>query len=268
MAIALSRPSPHKRLLGSELDSARAHEHALLERYHRYGDVGARDEVAARLLPFARSLAARYGHTNEPLDDLTQVASLALLKAIDRFDPDRGVGFASFAAPTILGELKRYFRDASWAVHVSRSLQELSLVVAQKRETLAKELGRSPNIRELAAAAGCSVEHAIEASQVTASAYEARSLDLPLATDDGEGTTTIGDRLGDEDAAYELVERRQTIAHVWEALSELERRVVALRLGEGLTQSEIAGRIGYSQMHVSRLLSRVMAQIDSEAEAA
>ena len=267
MAIALSRPSPHKRPPGSELDSARAHEHALLERYHRYGDVAARDEVAARLLPFARSLAARYSHTNEPLDDLTQVASLALLKAIDRFDPDRGVRFASFAAPTILGELKRYFRDASWAVHVSRSLQELSLVVAQKRETLAKELGRSPNIRELAAAAGCSVEHAIEASQVTASAYEARSLDCPVATEDGEGGT-LGDRLGDEDGAYELVERRQTIAHVWDALSELERRVVALRLGEGLTQSEIAGRIGYSQMHVSRLLSRVMAQIDSEAEAA
>ena len=138
MAVALVSPSPHRRFPGPALDTSHAHEHALLERYHRHGDVAARDEVAARLLPFARSLAARYSHTNEPLDDLTQVASLALLKAIDRFDPDRGVRITSFAAPTILGELKRYFRDASWAVHVTRSLQELSLVITQKRETLAK----------------------------------------------------------------------------------------------------------------------------------
>jgi RNA polymerase sigma-B factor len=257
MAVALSRP----------LSAERVHEHALLLRYHRQGDMAARDEVAARLLPFARSLAARYSHTNESLDDLTQVASLALLKAIDRFDPDRGVRFTSFAAPTILGELKRYFRDTTWAVHVSRSLQELSLVVAQKRETLAKELGRSPNMREVAAAAGCSVENAIEASQVTAAAHEARSLDVPVATEDGEGAT-LGERLGSGDTAYELVERRQAIAHVWDGLSELERRVVVLRLREDLTQSEIAERIGYSQMHVSRLLSRVLKRMESEAAAA
>ncbi|MBN1527842.1 MAG: sigma-70 family RNA polymerase sigma factor [Thermoleophilaceae bacterium] len=261
MAVAPSRPSQRARPQRAEL------EHALLQRYHRDGDLAAREELVARLLPFARSLAARYSYTSESLDDLTQVASLALLKAIDRFDPDRGVRFTSFAAPTILGELKRHFRDAGWAVHVSRGLQELSLVIAQKRETLAKELGRSPNIRELAQAAGCSVENAIEASQVTASAHEARSLDVPVTTEDGEGAT-LGERLGAEDAAYELVETRETIAHVWGGLSELERRVVALRLGEGMTQSEIADRIGYSQMHVSRLLSRVMDRVHGEAAAA
>jgi len=245
----------------------RDHEQQLLLRYHQWGDLAAREELVIRLLPFARGLATRYGYTNEPLDDLTQVASLALLKAIDRFDPERGVKFTSFAAPTILGELKRYFRDVSWAVHVNRGLQELSLMVARRRESLAKELGRSPSIREVAGAIGCSVEDALEASQVGAAAHEARSLDVPLATEDGEGAS-LGDRIGATDPAYDLVADREAISHAWDTLSELEREVVRLRLTTSLTQSEIAGRIGYSQMHVSRLLRRVMDRFGQEAAAA
>jgi RNA polymerase sigma-B factor len=259
MAVALPA-SPHER--------TRALEHRLLERYHREGDLAAREELVGRLLPFARSLAARYGYTNEPQEDLTQVASLALLKAIDRFDPARGTKFTSFAAPTILGELKRYFRDFGWAVRVNRNLQELSLEVGQKAEALAKELGRSPSIREVAAAVGCSIEDAIEASQVAASAHDARSLDVPLATDDGGGGgDTLGERLGEEDTAYELVAERQEIVRVWAGLSPLERQVLKLRLSEDLTQSEIAGRIGFSQMHVSRLLRGVMERLEHEQAA-
>jgi RNA polymerase sigma-B factor len=248
-------------------EQVRDHEQQLLLRYQQWGDLAAREEVVIRLLPFARGLAARYGYTNEPLEDLNQVASLALLKAVDRFDPERGVKFTSFAAPTILGELKRYFRDTSWTVHVNRGLQELSLAVARKRESLAKELGRSPSIREVAEAVGCSVEDALEATQVGAAAHEARSLDVPVATEDGDGAT-LGERIGATDSAYDLVADREAISHVWDGLSELEREVVRLRLTTGLTQSEIAGEIGYSQMHVSRLLRRVMDRLDLEATAA
>jgi RNA polymerase sigma-B factor len=244
----------------------RDQEQRLLLRYHGHGDLAAREELVARMLPFARSLAARYGYSNEPLDDLTQVASLALLKAIDRFDPERGVNFTSFAAPTILGELKRYFRDVSWAVHVNRGLQELSLAVARKREALAKELGRSPSIREVAAAIGCSVEDAIEASQVTLAAHDARSLDVPLTSEDGEGAT-LGERIAADDSGYDLVADREAISHVWDGLSGVEREVMRLRLTTGMTQSEIAGEIGYSQMHVSRLLRRVIDRLEEQVAA-
>jgi RNA polymerase sigma-B factor len=244
----------------------RDQEQRLLLRYHGHGDLAAREELVARMLPFARSLAARYGYSNEPLDDLTQVASLALLKAIDRFDPERGVNFTSFAAPTILGELKRYFRDVSWAVHVNRGLHELSLAVARKREALAKELGRSPSIREVAAAIGCSVEDAIEASQVTLAAHDARSLDVPLTSEDGEGAT-LGERIAADDSGYDLVADREAISHVWDGLSGVEREVMRLRLTTGMTQSEIAGEIGYSQMHVSRLLRRVIDRLEEQVAA-
>ena len=249
-----------------ERAQAREVEHELLVRYHRDGDVAAREELAERFIPLARDLALRYSYTDESLDDLLQVACLGLIKAIDRFDPDRGTKFTSYAAPTILGELKRHFRDKGWALHVPRDLQERSLALSRETEALSKQLGRSPSIREVALALGCSVESALEASEAAAS-YEAASLDAPASREDGEAGTLL-DLFGDEDTSYELVESRDAIASTWQALPQLERRVVELRFMHDLTQREIGERIGYSQMHVSRLLRRALSRLEEAAEAA
>src|SRR5829696_5195932 len=154
-------------------------EHLLLVRYHQHGDLAAREELVERFLPLARDLALRYTYTDEPFDDLLQVASLGLIKAIDRFEPGRGTKFTSYAAPTILGELKRHFRDKGWALHMPRDLQERTLAVSRAREGLSKELGRSPKVREVAEQLGCSVEQVLEAQEAAAS-YEAASLDAPV----------------------------------------------------------------------------------------
>jgi RNA polymerase sigma-B factor len=246
--------------------AARELERALLIRYHRTGDLAAREELVKRCLPLARDLARRYTYTDEPFDDLLQVASLGLIKAIDRFDPDRGAKFASYAAPTILGELKRHFRDKGWALHVSRDLQERTLVVSREAEALSKRLGRSPKPREVASAIGCSVEEVLEAQQAAAS-YEAASLDAPSAHDD-DGAAPLVDLLGGEDSAYELVADRDAIASGWKALPEIERSVLELRFMHGLNQREIGERIGYSQMHVSRLLRRALSRLETAAAAA
>ena len=241
-------------------------EHALLLRYHRTGDLAAREEVVERCLPLARNLARRYNHTDEPFDDLLQVASLGLIKAIDRFDPDRGVKFSSFAAPTILGELKRHFRDKGWALRVPRDLQEMSLKVGRETEALSKQLGRSPKPREVAQGLGCSVEEVLEAQQAAAS-YQAASLDAPTARDDDEAGTLV-ELMGGEDGGYELVEDREAIASSWKELPDLERSVLELRFMHDLNQREIGERIGYSQMHVSRLLRRALDRIETAAAAA
>ena len=245
---------------------ARDIERQLLVRYHDLGDVAARDELVERLLPLARDLALRYSYTDEPIDDLLQVACLGLIKAIDRFDPDRGTKFTSYAAPTILGELKRHFRDKGWALHVPRDLQERSLALSRESENLSKQLGRSPTIREVAAAIGCTVESALEASEAAAS-YEAASLDAPASREDDEAGTLL-DLFGDVDTSYDLVESRDAIASTWQALPDLERRVVELRFMHDLTQREIGEQIGYSQMHVSRLLRRALGRLENAAEAA
>jgi RNA polymerase sigma-B factor len=267
-AVALAPPklcqttNPERR----DIAGARELERALLIRYHRAGDLAAREELVKRCLPLARDLARRYTYTNEPFDDLLQVASLGLIKAIDRFDPDRGAKFASYAAPTILGELKRHFRDKGWALHVSRDLQERTLVVSREAEALSKRLGRSPKPREVASAIGCSVEEVLEAQQAAAS-YEAASLDAPTAHDD-DGAAPLVDLLGGEDSAYELVADRDAIASGWKALPDVERSVLELRLTHGLDQREIGERIGYSQMHVSRLLRRALSRLETAAAAA
>ena len=185
---------------------ARETERLLLVRYHEDGDLAAREELVERFLPLARDLALRYTYTDEPFDDLLQVASLGLIKAIDRFEPGRGTKFTSYAAPTILGELKRHFRDKGWSLHVPRDLQERSLAVSRATEVLSKELGRSPKVREVAEHLGCSAEQVLEAQEAAAS-YEAASLDAPAARDDGESASLV-DLLGGEDSAYELVEDR------------------------------------------------------------
>ena len=245
---------------------ARETERLLLVRYHEFGDVAAREELVERFLPLARDLALRYTYTDEPFDDLLQVASLGLIKAIDRFEPGRGTKFTSYAAPTILGELKRHFRDKGWSLHVPRDLQERSLAVSRATEVLSKELGRSPKVREVAGHLGCSAEQVLEAQEAAAS-YEAASLDAPAARDDDESASLV-DLLGSEDSAYELVEDRQAIASTWHALPDVERKVVELRFMHDLTQREIGEQIGYSQMHVSRLLRRALTRLETAAAAA
>ena len=260
------KPAPLRPRDEREREQSRSAERELLVRYHRDGDVAARAELVERFIPLARDLALRYSYTDEPLDDLIQVACLGLIKAIDRFEPGRGSKFTSYAAPTILGELKRHFRDKGWALHVPRDLQERSLALGRETEALSKRLGRSPTIREVAMALGCSVEDALEAREAAAS-YEASSLNAPSARDDDESGSLL-DMLGSDDGSYDLVESRDAIAATWRELPELEQRVVELRFMHDLTQREIGERIGYSQMHVSRLLRRALGRLESAAEAA
>ncbi len=232
-------------------------ERRLLARYHSTGDLRARDELVNRLMPLVRHLALRYSHRNEPVEDLVQVASLGLLKAIDRFEPGRGVKLTSFAVPTILGELKRHFRDTGWAVHVPRDLKELVLKVTTATESLSAELGRSPTVGEIAAEVGCSPERVLEAAEAT-TAYRAASLDA-TGSDPGGPPVPLVELIGATDDGYELSATRQAIAEAWSGLTALEREMIGLRFGEGLTQREIGERVGLSQMQVSRLLRRALA---------
>jgi RNA polymerase sigma-B factor len=225
-----------------------------LFRANQRGDRRARDELVQRFLPLARKMALRYNYTNEPLEDLVQVAAVGLLKAIERFDPDRGHRFISFAAPTILGELKRHFRDRGWGVHVPRDLQERALTMARVKERLCQRLGHSPTVQELGDALGWPLERVLEASDVIRT-YETTSLDAPFRVEDDEGPALV-ESLGCEEQGFDLAERREVIAQTWNELSELERRVVALRCMLDLTQREIGEDVGYSQMHVSRVLRR------------
>jgi RNA polymerase sigma-B factor len=239
----------------------------LLLRYHEQGDTAAREELVERFLPLARQLARRYQRTNEPLDDLMQVASVGLVKAIDRFDPSRGTAFSTYAVPTILGELKRYFRDSGWAVHVPRGMQERVMKLDTAAQELHRKLGRSPSPKELAAQLECSEEEVLEAMEA-ASAYDAVSLEQQRSgdTDNGSSSDTFQDKLGTEEERYELVEYGATIAPTLKALSPRERLILHLRFVEDMTQSEIADRIGVSQMHVSRLIRRSLARLRTVAE--
>jgi RNA polymerase sigma-B factor len=237
----------------------------LLETYHLDRDAAVREELVKRFLPFARKLALRYVHSREPLDDLVQVAAVGLLNAIERFEPGRGKKFTSFAAPTIVGELKRHFRDKGWTVHVPRDLQERALAVSRHTERLSAILGRSPTLDELSEALNCTVEQVMEAIDA-AHNYHPASLDAPV-THDGEDRCALAETLGDEDAGFELAEHRQALATRWSTLSEVEREVLSLRLVHELTQREISQRIGCSQMHVSRLLRRSMIRLEADATA-
>jgi len=241
----------------------RLRDDELLDAYHEDRDDGAREELVKRFLPFARKLALRYVHSREPLDDLVQVASVGLLNAIERFEPGRGKKFTSFAAPTIVGELKRHFRDKGWTVHVPRDLQERALAVSRHTERLSALLGRAPTLDELSEALACSVEQVMEAIDA-AHNYHPASLDAPIAHD-GEDRSALAETLGGEDIGFELAEQRQALATSWASLSEVEREVLGLRLVHELTQREISHRIGCSQMHVSRLLRRSMIRLGAEA---
>lgn len=236
----------------------------LLIHYHEHRDPAARAVLVEHFLPLAKALARRFLETGEPLDDLRQVASLGLIKAIDRYDPTRGARFASFATPTILGELRRHVRDKGWAVHVPRELQERALAVGRETETLTSRLRRSPTPREVAEEMGCAVEEVLEA-QEAASSYAATSLDAPIAGH--EEMTDIAEVLGTEDRRYARVDDRDAIACGWSSLADLDRRVLELRFAHDLSQREIGERIGYSQMHVSRLLRRALDHLSAAATA-
>jgi RNA polymerase sigma-B factor len=222
----------------------------LLRSWHEHGDRAARAELVERMLPLARSLARRYAGKGEPLDDLEQVASLGLLKAIDRFDVSRDVRFATFAVPTIAGELKRHFRDRGWMLRVPRDIQELSARVTRAREALTRDLGRSPTVEEVARTLQASVEQILDALRA-ADTYRMMSLDEPLA----EGAGAL-EAIGGDDEGYELVEQRVLLRRGLDGLGAREREIVRLRYYEGLTQREIARAVGVSQMHVSRLIRR------------
>jgi RNA polymerase sigma-B factor len=236
----------------------------LLIRYHEEGDASAREELVERFLPLARQLARRYQRQNEPLDDLMQVASMGLVKAIDRFDPARGTAFSTYAVPTILGELKRYFRDSGWAVHVPRGMQERVMKLDQASQDLHRKLGRSPSAYELADELGLTSEEVLEAMEAS-SAYDAISLEEQRGSERDSQEPTYADSLGREEERYELVEYGATIAPTMKALSERERLILHLRFVEDMTQSEIADRIGVSQMHVSRLIRRALARLRAVA---
>jgi RNA polymerase sigma-B factor len=234
----------------------------LLERYQRTGDEAAREELIRRFLPLARQLARRYERPDEPLDDLVQVASVGLLKAVGRFDPTRGIAFSSFAVPTILGELKRYFRDSGWAVHVPRGMQERALEVNRAVTELSRNLGRSPTPAEIAELTGLTPEEVLEAMEA-ATAYDSVPLEVPRHDDDGDGDGAV-ERLGAEDHGYALAEYSATLAPPLRALPERDRLVLYLRFVEDLTQSEIAEQIGVSQMHVSRLIRRALERLRND----
>ena len=211
-----------------------------------------------RFLPLARQLARRYQRGGEPLDDLIQVASLGLLKAIDRFEPDRPTAFSSFAVPTILGELKRHFRDRGWSVRVPRDLQEMAVRVERVAEELSRELGRAPTPAEIGSHIGATTEQVLEAREA-AGAYRAVSLDRPRDDDeDGDG---MAESMGAEDPGFGIAEDAATVERLMASLSDREREVLRLRFAEDLTQSEIGARIGVSQMHVSRLIRQAVARL-------
>ena len=261
---ARKTPTRRSKATSAELAARDAGERQLLVRYHHHGDLRARETLVERFIPLARDLALRYRHTDEPIDDLTQVACMGLIKAIDRYEPDRGARFTSYAVPTILGELKRHFRDKGWALHVPRDLQERALAVGKAGERLSTHLGRSPTPRELAAEMSCSVEQVLEAIEA-ATSYEASSLDAPAARSSEDEGASLGDLLGGPDDAFEMVESGDALAASWHGLSDLEREVVRLRFTEDLTQREIGDRIGFSQMHVSRLLRRALGRMEYAA---
>jgi RNA polymerase sigma-B factor len=231
--------------------------------YRRTGDRTLRNQLVQDHMRLAEFLARRFLHRGEPLDDLRQVALIGLVKAVERFEPDRGLQFSSFATPTIMGELKRHFRDKGWAVRVPRRIQELHLELDRTIATLSQELGRSPTTAEIASRAGVAEEDVLESMEAS-SLYRLSSLDSPRGDDDGSGAAP-SERVGGADPELEGVETRVAVSELLSVLPEREQRIVYLRFFAGLTQSEIATEIGISQMHVSRLLTRSLETLGEHA---
>src|SRR3954464_14732060 len=239
-----------------------AREQELLRRIHEHGDMRARDQLAEEMLPLARALAGRYAGRGEPLDDLVQVACIGAMKAIDGFDLSRDVRFSSYATPTVLGEIKRHFRDRTWALHVPRGTQELQLKVAKARDDLTNDLGRSPTVGELAQKVEASMEDVLDALQ-SAQAHRTRSFDEPAGED-----STLAESLGTADPELGRAEMRVLLDSAFDVLSDRDREILRLRFEEDMTQTEISERIGVSQMQVSRLIRQALARLRLDIESA
>ena len=237
----------------------------LLRRYHENGDLAAREQLINQYMSLVRSLARRYSYRGEQLEDLVQIGAIGLIKAIDRFDLERGVELTTYATPNIIGEIKRHFRDKGWSVRVPRGLQELNVQLSRLIEQLTVQLGRSPTIPELAKASGSEEELVLEALE-SGRAYSSLSLSTGGSQDDGEELDPL-ESIGTEEHQYEVSEDRAVLAPGFKVLDERERRILHLRFFEGLTQSQIAQHVGISQMHVSRLIRRSLEKIREEIAA-
>jgi RNA polymerase sigma-B factor len=237
----------------------------LLRDYHQGGNLGARDELIERYMSLVRSLARRYSYRGEQLEDLVQIGAIGLIKAIDRFDIDRGVELTTYATPNIIGEIKRHFRDKGWSVRVPRGLQELNVQLSRLIEQLTVQLERSPTIAELAKAADVEEEAVLEALE-SSRAYTSVSLSAGAMTDEDEELDPL-ESIGTEEPQYEISEDWAVLAPGLKTLDDRERSILRLRFFEGLTQSQIAQQIGISQMHVSRLIRRALQKIRDEVEA-
>lgn len=224
----------------------------------------ARDALVHLHLPLVEHCARRFRNRGEPLEDLVQVGTIGLIKSVDRFDSDRGVEFSTYATPTIIGEIKRYFRDKGWAIRVPRRLQELRMQIGAATAELTQSLGRSPTPRELAEAIGCSVEEIVEGIE-SSNAYSTLSLDASDDGDDG-GAASMLDAIGIDDEGLEHVEIRESIKPLLDRLEPREKKILLLRFFKNMTQSQIADEIGVSQMHVSRLLNRTLEQLRTSLE--
>jgi RNA polymerase sigma-B factor len=218
----------------------------------------AREDLVRLHLPLVEHLTRRFLNRGEHYDDLLQVGTIGLIKAIDRFDSDRGVEFSTYATPTIVGEIKRHFRDKSWAIRVPRRLQELRAAISSATAELTQDLGRSPTVAEIAAKVGVTDEEVIEGLE-SANAYTTLSLDAGDSS--GDGAMSMMDTIGEDDEALEHVENREALKPLLEALDPREKHILTLRFFRGMTQSQIAAEIGVSQMHVSRLLNKTLAQL-------
>jgi RNA polymerase sigma-B factor len=239
-----------------------AEDRVLLRRYHQEGDLSAREQLIEQYMSLVRSLARRYSYRGEQLDDLIQIGAIGLIKAIDRFDLERGVELTTYATPNIIGEIKRHFRDKGWSVRVPRGLQELNVQLSKLIEELTVELGRSPTIPELAKASGSEEELVVEALE-SGRAYSSISLSTGGGQDE-EGELDPLESLGAEEPQYEVAEDRFVLAPGFRVLDERERMILHLRFFKGLTQSQIAQQVGISQMHVSRLIRRALEKIREE----
>jgi RNA polymerase sigma-B factor len=239
-------------------------DRVLLRRYHEGGDLRAREQLIEQHMALVRSLARRYAYRGEQLDDLVQIGAIGLIKAIDRFDLERGVELTTYATPNIIGEIKRHFRDRGWAVRVPRGLQELSVQLSRLIEEQTVQLGRSPTIAELAKVAGVEEEEVLEALE-SSRAYSSLSLSGGGGGEDDDLDPL--ESIGSEEHAYEVSEDRAVLAPGFHALDQRERRILHLRFFEGLTQSQIAQIVGISQMHVSRLIRRSLEKMRDEIAA-
>ena len=235
---------------------------ALLRRYHEHGDLHAREQLIEQYMSLVRSLARRYSYRGEQLEDLVQIGAIGLIKAIDRFDIDRGVELTTYATPNIIGEIKRHFRDKGWSVRVPRGLQELNVQLSRLMEQLTVQYGRSPTIPELAKASGSQEEEVLEALE-SGRAYSSLSLSSG-GGGDGEEDLDPLESIGTEEHQYEVSEDRAVLAPGFRALDARERKILQLRFFDGLTQSQIAQQVGISQMHVSRLIRRSLEKIRAE----